>query len=85
MIETASEELRSKAPLAAFTSLSSLLRRFFFAPPPLNSFFSYLSPPPLAENGAPAADGAAADASYVLPEKWSEDIVDEKGEKMSKT
>ena len=39
----------------------------------------------MAENGAPAADGAAADASYVLPEKWSEDIVDEKGEKMSKT
>ena len=25
-----------------------------------------------------------ADGGYVLPDKWSEDIVDEKGEKMSK-
>ena len=34
----------------------------------------------MAENGT--ADAAA---TYVLPEKWSDDIVDEKGEKMSKT
>ena len=43
----------------------------------------------MAENGAAdaAAAAAAADAasSYVLPEKWTEDTVDEKGEKMSKT
>ena len=38
----------------------------------------------MAENGAADA-AAAADASYVLPEKWTEDTVDEKGEKMSKT
>jgi len=35
----------------------------------------------MAENGT--ADAAAS--TYVLPEKWSDDIVDEKGEKMSKT
>ena len=42
----------------------------------------------MADNGAPAAAAAAAaaaDASYVLPEKWTEDTVDEKGVKMSKT
>lgn len=27
---------------------------------------------------------AADQAGYVLPEKWSEDLVDEKGEKLSK-
>lgn len=39
----------------------------------------------MAENGAPAATATAVDAAYVLPEKWTEDTVDEKGEKMSKT
>ena len=65
---------------SSFPSLSCLLASFFC----LFFFFKPFSPP-MAENGAPAADGAAADASYVLPEKWTEDTVDEKGEKISKS
>jgi hypothetical protein len=62
--------------------LSPLVFNFHF-------FFSLslsLSNHAMAENGA-AAPAAAADdvSSYVLPDKWTEDTVDEKGEKMSKT
>ena len=39
----------------------------------------------MADNGDATASAAVTDASYVLPEKWTEDTVDEKGEKMSKT
>ena len=62
--------------------LSPLVFNFhFFFPLPLS-----LSNHAMAENGA-AAPAAAADdvSSYVLPDKWTEDTVDEKGEKMSKT
>ena len=62
--------------------LHFLLSQRKFAPS-LIELFSNLST--MAENGAPDAASAAADVSYVLPEKWTEDTVDEKGEKMSKT
>ena len=57
-------------------SLSVLLRSSFFCK-------TFSTRKPMAENGV--ADDAAAASTYVLPEKWSDDIVDEKGEKMSKT
>ena len=53
---------------------------------PIHSLFFFfgaarvpLSCPPLCTR----AD-AMADAGYVLPDKWSDDLVDEKGEKLSK-
>ena len=75
-----SEEVEILSRRTCFYIFFSLKRKFA---PSLFELFSNLST--MAENGAPDAASATADVSYVLPEKWTEDTVDEKGEKMSKT